>query len=238
MLRKLVRFAIINILSFIRKKRVSGKWFGQMCLFSIFQALGTLWDFHLENHFQSFIGRESNWPISCLNDSETQERGALGVKIQKISQWSMPLDPRIGLRLWRSLRKLVRLSIYPTFAPVLLTLLTKYSWFNKGCFYSLWELAIGHWQCSPKDLGKAMQHSDKILIYSKSCCSVYSAVMDNLPCTWEFSLVFHVISLKVSLNLWLTVPFNEKSGQYCDRFHGRVNELIPYQLREKTMKKH
>ena len=61
--------------------------------FSNFQALGTLWDFHQENRFQGFIGRESNWPISCLNDSETQEKGALGVKIQKISQWNAPGPP-------------------------------------------------------------------------------------------------------------------------------------------------
>ena len=56
---------------------------------------------------------------------------------------------------------------------------------------------------------------------------------DNLLHTWELSLVFHVISLEVSLNLWLTVPFNG----YRNRFHGGVNELKPYQLREKAMKK-
>ena len=77
-------------------------------------------------------------------------------------------------------------------------------------------------------------YSDKILIYSRSCQSF----LDNLPHTWEFSLVLHLMSLKVSLNLWLTVPFNGKSRQYCDKFHGRVNELKPYQLREKAMKKH
>ena len=42
---------------------------------------------------QGFIQGEWNWPISCLNDSETQERGLKGVKIQKISWGSMSLDP-------------------------------------------------------------------------------------------------------------------------------------------------
>ena len=50
-------------------------------------------------------------------------------------------------------------------------------------------------------------------------------------------LVFHVISLEVSLSLWLTVPFNETSGRYCDRFHGRVNELNPYQCGRKSNEK-
>ena len=27
-------------------------------------------------------------------------------------------------------------------------------------------------------------------------------IFDNLSCTWEFSFVFHVISLEVPLNLW------------------------------------
>jgi len=30
---------------------------------------------------QGFIQGEWNWPISCLNDSENQERGLWGVKI-------------------------------------------------------------------------------------------------------------------------------------------------------------
>ena len=47
----------------------SGKWIGQM-----------------------LYPKELNWPISHLNDSETQERGLEGVKIQKISWWSMPPD--------------------------------------------------------------------------------------------------------------------------------------------------
>ena len=39
---------------------------------------------------QGFLPRRMQ--ISCLNDSETQERGLLGVKMQKISCCSMPLD--------------------------------------------------------------------------------------------------------------------------------------------------
>ena len=39
------------------------------------------------------IRGEWNWPISHLNDSETQERGLEGVKIQKISWGSMPPYP-------------------------------------------------------------------------------------------------------------------------------------------------
>ena len=145
MLRKLVRFSIINILILLEKKTSLENGLDKCVFFSIFQELGTLWDFHLKNHFKGFIGRESSWPISCLNDSENQEKGTLVVKIQKISQWSMPLDPLIGMCLWHLLRKLVCLSIYPRFAPVLVTLHTTYSLFHKGCFDSLWELAIGHW---------------------------------------------------------------------------------------------
>ena len=33
------------------------------------------------------------WPISCLNDSETQDRGLYRVKIQNISWGSLPLGP-------------------------------------------------------------------------------------------------------------------------------------------------
>ena len=61
--------------------------------FSNFQALGTLWDFQLENPFKGFIGRESNWTISCLNNSETQEKGTLGVKIKKIPNEACPWTP-------------------------------------------------------------------------------------------------------------------------------------------------
>ena len=58
---------------------------------------------------QGFIHREWNWPISCLNDSETQERGLHGVKIQKIFRGEH------FLHLQRSFRKLA--SIYPTSMP-------------------------------------------------------------------------------------------------------------------------
>ena len=44
-----------------------------------------------------------NWPISCLNYSETKERGLWGVKIQTISQGSVPWDPPRSLCLCRSL---------------------------------------------------------------------------------------------------------------------------------------
>ena len=37
-------------------------------------------------YLQGFIQGEWNWPISCLNDLETQERGLKEVKIQNISQ--------------------------------------------------------------------------------------------------------------------------------------------------------
>ena len=39
-----------------------------------------------------FIRRECNWPISCLNDSESKEKGLERVKIQKIYRESMPSD--------------------------------------------------------------------------------------------------------------------------------------------------
>ena len=49
---------------------------------------------NLENGLDKcFIRGELNWPISHLNDSETQERGLIGVKIQKISWGSMPPYP-------------------------------------------------------------------------------------------------------------------------------------------------
>ena len=71
-LRKSVRFFIINI--FLIKKNFPG-W-------------------NLENGAEKcFIRGELNWPISHLNDSETQERGLIGVKIQKISWGSMPPYP-------------------------------------------------------------------------------------------------------------------------------------------------
>ena len=58
-LRKSVRFLIINILLMkTLSKLKSGKWIG------------------------CFIQGEWNWPISCLNDSETQERGHERVQIQ------------------------------------------------------------------------------------------------------------------------------------------------------------
>ena len=39
-----------------------------------------------------FIRGEWNWPISCLNDSESKEKGLERVKIQNISRGSMPPD--------------------------------------------------------------------------------------------------------------------------------------------------
>ena len=47
--------------------------------------------------------------LSCLNDSETQERGLWEVKIEKISHWDMPPDPpkpctfgaRLGIEIGR-----------------------------------------------------------------------------------------------------------------------------------------
>ena len=70
-LRKLVRFFIINIFLIIK------------------------------NTFQVEI-----WPISRLNDSQTQERGFKVMKIQKLSRGSLPPDPLAGgLRLRCSFRK-------------------------------------------------------------------------------------------------------------------------------------
>ena len=57
-LRKSVRFFVINIL------------------------------FIIKNTFQV-----ETWPISCLNDSEIQDRGLYQVKIQNISWGSLPLGP-------------------------------------------------------------------------------------------------------------------------------------------------
>ena len=60
----------------------------------------------MANQLKGFIRGEWNWPISCLNDSETQ-----GVEIQKNSRGSVPSDRPRNLPLWRSFRKSV--SIYP-----------------------------------------------------------------------------------------------------------------------------
>ena len=55
------------------------------------------------------------WPISCLNDLETQERGLQGAKIPNIS-WGSPFpDPTKSLSLQRSFRKSV--SLYPRSVP-------------------------------------------------------------------------------------------------------------------------
>ena len=58
---------------------------------------------------QGFIQGEWNWPISCLNDSDTQERGLQEVKIQKKFQRGTLL------RLWHSFRKSV--SVYARSVP-------------------------------------------------------------------------------------------------------------------------
>ena len=42
----------------------------------------------MADQLKGFIRGEWNWPISCLNDSETQ-----GVEIQKNSRGSVPPDP-------------------------------------------------------------------------------------------------------------------------------------------------
>ena len=45
---------------------------------------------------QGFIREEWNWPISCLNDSGTQERGLRELKSERIARGSMrPKDPRL-----------------------------------------------------------------------------------------------------------------------------------------------
>ena len=55
----------------------------------------------IKNTFQVEI-----WPISRLNDSQTQERGFKVMKIQKLSRGSLPPDPLAGgLRLRCSFRK-------------------------------------------------------------------------------------------------------------------------------------
>lgn len=58
---------------------------------------------------QGFIHGEWNWPISCLNESETQERGLHGVKIQNIFRGEH------FLHLQRLFTKSA--SIYPTSTP-------------------------------------------------------------------------------------------------------------------------
>ena len=63
----------------------------------------------LSTDLQGFIQGEWNWPISCLIDSETQERGLQGVKIQN------NFKGEHFLHLQCSFRKLV--SIYPTSVP-------------------------------------------------------------------------------------------------------------------------
>ena len=53
---------------------------------------------------QGFIQGKRNWPISCLNDSETQEKGLKGVKLKskKVSRESIPPDFPESFRLRRS----------------------------------------------------------------------------------------------------------------------------------------
>ena len=54
--------------------------------------------------------RRRNWSISCVNNSETQERGLWEVKIEKFHIGACPWTPR-NMHLWCSFRKSV--SIYP-----------------------------------------------------------------------------------------------------------------------------
>ena len=61
-----------------------------------------------------FIQGEWNWPISCLNDSETQERGHERVQIQNFPGEHVCAPPE---KLQRSFSKLV--SIYPRCVPEL-----------------------------------------------------------------------------------------------------------------------
>ena len=66
---------------------------------------------------QSFILGEWNWPISCLKDPETQEKGLYFLGCQNLKNFQGDLGPRPprSLRLRRSFRKSV--SIYPRSAP-------------------------------------------------------------------------------------------------------------------------
>ena len=79
-----------NIIYFYFKKDLfnskSGKSFGQF--FFQFLSIRHAMRF-LQLDLQGFIRGERNWPISCLNDSGTQERGLQGVKIENISLGSM-----------------------------------------------------------------------------------------------------------------------------------------------------
>ena len=60
----------------------------------------------MADQLKGFIRGEWNWPISCLNDSETQ-----GVEIPKKFPGKRVPGPPRNLPLWRSFRKSV--SIYP-----------------------------------------------------------------------------------------------------------------------------
>ena len=48
-------------------------------------------------------------------------------------------------------------------------------------------------------------HTDNVngvTFVTRKYISPEGPIFDNLSCTWEFSFVFHVISLEVPLNLW------------------------------------
>ena len=61
----------------------SGKWFG-LALYHIHCNIEIDVDKIIHRFAKVSSAREEwNWPKSCLNDSETQERGVQGVKIKK-----------------------------------------------------------------------------------------------------------------------------------------------------------
>ena len=70
------------------------KWpIGQICHKKIILNLFLFLGIRNNNNNPPNRQGEWNWPKSRLNDSEPQERGLLRVKVQTISQRSMPLDP-------------------------------------------------------------------------------------------------------------------------------------------------
>ena len=76
-LRKSLTFFITNIFSNKKLSKLkSGKWFGLALLHYSYYNMEIDLDVIIQRSAKvSSVRGEWNWPISCLNDSETQERG-------------------------------------------------------------------------------------------------------------------------------------------------------------------
>ena len=119
-LRKSVRFFITNIF-FIIKNFPSWNFAPYDILYNMEINLD-----EIIRRFARLHPRIMNWPISGMNDSETKERGLLGVKIQKSPSGVYLQIPLGSLCLRRSFWKSV--SIHSRSAPAPLWLTENTTW--------------------------------------------------------------------------------------------------------------